>query len=247
MTQDPTAAADQAELFRKMAAGYDRAIRVFQPTYDAMLQLSTDLAGAAAPDCARCLDYGTGTGAALPLLIQHFDTLVGMDPGKPMLELARSRVAQELGDRAARVTLIEGTTASQPAMLPPDDFDAVHCSLVLMFIESNDTKLATLRALHSTLRPGGVLVLTELLRHAQPDAEHETFALWDTIMRQRGADDALATRGVQQVDTLMHRCTEAEVRGLLDAAGFCGTITVFQTLHTFILVARKQKKPGAPS
>ncbi|MCB9896074.1 MAG: class I SAM-dependent methyltransferase [Planctomycetes bacterium] len=239
MTNNPSAAADQAELFRQMAAGYDHAIRVFQPTYDAMLQLSTDLACAAATSRARCLDYGTGTGAALPLLARHFDAVVGIDPGKPMLDLARARVSQELGADATRVTLVEGTTASQPRLLPPAEFDAVHCSLVLMFIESDEAKLSALRALHSTLRPSGVLVLTEILRDAEAGDEQETFALWNAIMRQRGANDVLATRGDQQVHTLMHRCTDAGLRDLLDAAGFCSAVKVFQTLHTSMLVARK--------
>ena len=240
MTIHPSGAADQAELFRQLAAGYDHTIRVFQPTYDAMLLLSADLARAAAPAHASCLDYGTGTGAALPLLAKLFDTLVGMDPGKQMLELARTRVQNELGRNAARVTLIEGTTATRPEVFQPAEFDAVHWSLVLMFVKDDDAKLATLRKLHSSLRPGGVLVLTEILREAQPADEQQTFALWNCIMKQRGADATLATRGEQQLDTLMHRCTETQLHALLDAAGFSKAVTAFRTFHTFILVARKK-------
>ena len=42
-------------------------------SYDDMLRLSTDFARVLAPGRLRCLDYGTGTGAALPGLLNHFD------------------------------------------------------------------------------------------------------------------------------------------------------------------------------
>ena len=225
--------ADQAALFRKMAAAYDATIRIFQPTYDDMLHLSTDLARAAAPGRARCLDYGSGTGAALPNLLDHFDEVVAMDPSAAMLDVARARVGVE----GSRVGFREGTTMSSEATsLERGSFDAVHCSLVLMFVEGPEAKLATMRVLYDLLRPGGVLVQTEIL--VEP-GEEATFGLWRAIMRQRGADEDQVNTGERQVYSHMHRTSASEARGLLEAAGFTQVTQAYQALHTAIFVARK--------
>ncbi len=224
-------------LFRRMASEYDATIRVFQPSYDDMLRLSTDLARVLAPGRLRCLDYGTGTGTALPGLLNHFDEVVGVDPQPAMLELARARVSSQLAASAPRVSFVEGDGLSPAvASLPDASFDAAHCSLVLMFVEGGDAKLATLRALHRLLRPQGALVLTELLVHHD---DERRLALWRSLMRQRGADEALVTRGEQQVHSLMHRTSPDKTRTLLEAAGFTGVLQTYQALHTGIFVARK--------
>ena len=224
-------------LFRRMASEYDTTIRVFQPSYDDMLRLSTDFARVLAPGRLRCLDYGTGTGAALPGLLNHFDEVMAVDPQPAMLEVARARVSSQLAASAARVSFVQGTSQSPAiAALPDASFDAAHCSLVLMFVEGGAAKLATLRLLHRLMRPQGVLVLTELL--AQQDDE-DRFALWRALMRQRGADAAQVAQGEQQVHSLMHRLSADETRALVEAAGFWGVLQVYQALHTAIFVARK--------
>ena len=216
-------------LFRRMASEYDTTIRVFQPSYDDMLRLSTDFARVLAPGRRRCLDYGTGTGAALPGLLNHFDEVVAVDPQPAMLEVARTRVSGQLAASAARVSFVGGDSLSpEIARLPDASFDAAHCSLVLMFVKGGEAK--------RLLRPQGVLVLTELL--VQPDDEPR-FALWRSLMRQRGADDAQVARGEQQVHSLMHRTSAEETQALLQAAGFTGSLQAYQALHTAIFVARR--------
>lgn len=232
MDSEPT---QQAALFRKMAAGYDAAIRVYQPSYEDMLHLSTDLACVAAPARRRCLDYGTGTGAALPRLASGFGEVVAVDPGRAMLDVARGRVREELGDDAARVSFVEGTSASPDVVAGADGrFDAVHCSMVLMFVEGDEAKLTTLHALHRMLAPGGVLVQTEVL--ADP-GEQETFALWRAVMRLRGANDEQVTTAERQIHSVMHRRDASETRALLSAAGFARVTQPYQSLHTAIFVA----------
>ena len=224
-------------LFRRMASEYDTTIRVFQPSYDDMLRLSTDFARVLAPGRLRCLDYGTGTGAALPGLLNHFDEVVAVDPQPAMLEVARTRVSGQLAASAARVSFVGGDSLSpEIARLPDASFDAAHCSLVLMFVKGGEAKRETLSVLRRLLRPQGVLVLTELL--VQPDDEPR-FALWRSLMRQRGADDAQVARGEQQVHSLMHRTSAEETQALLQAAGFTGSLQAYQALHTAIFVARR--------
>ena len=236
---NPAAAAVQAALFRKLAGGYDAAIREYQPTYEAMLRLSTDLAGTGASERKRCLDYGTGTGGALPLLSLAFDEVVAVDPNEAMLDVARARVASGLPG-AALVSLVEGTVLHGAASVAPDgSFDAVHCSLVLMFVENEPEKLRVLSRFYRLLRPGGVLVLTELLMDPDPAAEARTFAQWRAVMRYRGADDAFIGSAVGQVHGAMHRCTAGRIGELLERVGFQGITRPFQALHTAIFVGTR--------
>jgi tRNA (cmo5U34)-methyltransferase len=232
---------NQEELFQKLAEGYDGAIRLYQATYEAMLLLSTDLARVTAPSGVRCLDYGTGTGAALPLLSAHFDEVVAIDPGEAMLDLARARAKVECaGPSAAQVSFIQGTiTSPDAAALGDDSFDAIHCSLVLMFVKDDAEKIQVLQAFHRLLRPGGVLVLSELLVASDVDEEEARFALWRALMRHRGADDAFIAAAEGQVHRLMHRRSIEEIHALLSSAGFGRVQRPFQALHTAIFVATR--------
>jgi len=232
---------NQTELFRRLAAGYDQAIRRYQVAYDAMLDLSTDLARVAAPGRARCLDFGTGTGAALPLLLRSFDEVVAIEPGKPMLELAQNRLTSGAGGVIDdRVSFIEGTLQSSAAKaLPEESFDAVHCSLVLMFIDGDAQKLEVLEYFHRLLRPGGALVMTDIVVAPDAKTERRRFERWKEIMGHRGADDDFVTAAERQVDATMHRRTVDQLRSLLGQAGFRDIEQPCQVLHTVTLLAKK--------
>jgi tRNA (cmo5U34)-methyltransferase len=233
--------AEQAELFRKLADGYDEAIRRYQPTYDAMLRLSTDLACVAAPGRARCLDFGTGTGSALPLLCPLFEEVVAIEPGKAMLDLARRRAKAECNlPNAGRLVFVEGShTTQQAAAFADDSFDAVHCSLVMMFIREETEKLQILKFFHRILRPGGALVLTELVTSASETDEQSTFALWRALMRHRGAAEEFVDSAERQVHVAMRRQTPEQLASLLVESGFGRVERPYQALHTLMFLAVK--------
>jgi tRNA (cmo5U34)-methyltransferase len=238
---DPVRPEDQEALFRRLARGYDQAIRRYQPAYDAMLSLSTDLALVAAPGRGRCLDFGTGTGAAIPLLAARFDEVVAIDPSKPMLDLARTRESSAaLGTTGARISFIHGTAQAEEAKaLSNGSFDAVHCSLVLMFVKEDSEKLRVLEFFHRLLRPGGAVVITDIVIAASAEAERRHFARWEELIRHRGADDEFVAAAVRQVQETMHRRTVDQMRSLLEQAGFENADQPFQALHTVMLLVTK--------
>jgi ubiquinone/menaquinone biosynthesis C-methylase UbiE len=232
---------DQNELFRRLAAGYDQAIRRYQVAYDAMLALSTDLARIAAPGRSRCLDFGAGTGAALPLLAGAFDEVVAIEPAKPMLELARARVTSGIpGTTAGQVSFIEGTIQSSEAKALADaSFDAVHCSLVLMFVATDADKLEVLEFFRRILRVHGSVVVTDIVIAADAYVGETCMELWKDIMRYRGADDEFVAAAERQVHATMHRRTPAQLVALLEEAGFREIEQPFNALHTTMVVAKK--------
>ena len=108
-----------------------------------------------------------------------------------------------------------------------------------MFVKEGAEKLEVLRFFHELRRPGGALVLTELVAVADPSREQGTFALWRALMRHRGAGEDFITATEGQFHAAMHRCTPDQLPALLEEAG-CQTIErPYQALHTQLFVASK--------
>jgi len=105
-----------------------------------------------APDHARVLVVGAGGGVELKVFAQmhpswHF---VGVDPSRPMLELADTT----LGPLAARVLFHHGYVETAPA----GPFDAATCLLTMHFVDVED-RLRTLKEIRRRLVPGAPFVM----------------------------------------------------------------------------------------
>ena len=132
------------------------------PLYDAFDGDRDDLAAyvaiAGELGADRVLDVGCGTGSLAVLLADAGRTVVGVDPARASLDIARSK------DPAGRVTwvhgdarLMVGLAASSAA--PPSAFDlAVMIGNVAQVFLTDDDWARTLRCVHAALRPGGHLV-----------------------------------------------------------------------------------------
>ena len=111
--------------------------------------LVQSLPGSGAQSFERVLDYGCGTGSALPLLRRAFPQAViaGTDVSAASLEIAR----RENPD----ATLLgpEGLGVVEP-------FDVCHCNGVFHHIPP-DERLENLRLIHRSLRPKGWLAFFE--------------------------------------------------------------------------------------
>lgn len=116
---------------------------------------AADLLGAEAPGVV--VDVGSGTGALTFALRERYptSTIIGVDPGAPMVARARERAAREELD----VEFREGFAQD----LPVDDgvADAVTCSLSLHHVAESELPRALTEA-RRVLRPGGLLLVVEL-------------------------------------------------------------------------------------
>jgi len=108
-------------------------------------------------------DLGCGTGALLAELAPQVERVIGVDNSKAMLDAARAR----LGGRD-NVTLEAGDLESLP--LGDGCCDAALLVLVLAYLERPEAALAEACRV---VKPGGRVVVVDLLRHDRDDFRRE--------------------------------------------------------------------------
>ena len=146
-----------SDSFRRQGAEWDEAHALALPTA-AVERAVLDAAG---PTPGRLLDIGTGTGQLLELLAPRVERGLGVDASRAMLALARSRLAKpELAHCAVR----QADMYRLP--LPDAGFDTVVLQMVLHYAE--DPAAAVTEAAR-VLRPGGHLLVVDLLHHDRAD------------------------------------------------------------------------------
>ncbi len=105
-----------------------------------------------------CIEVGVGEGELLPWLSDHFKQVRAIDISEPMLKLARQRT-RELGLNNVEFQL------GEPDSLQTDGgAELVSCNMVLHHVASPSTLIQQMARL---LRPGGLLLLTDLCQHDQ--------------------------------------------------------------------------------
>ncbi|HPK00982.1 MAG TPA: metalloregulator ArsR/SmtB family transcription factor [Candidatus Sumerlaeota bacterium] len=150
--------AEGGEFFDRMAHRWD-ALReaCFGPTFhfEAFLHLL--------PAPWRVADLGTGTGYLLPALGRRFRKVIGVDRSASMLELAGRRVA------ATGLTNIELRVGELEGRLPLRAGE-IDLAVAMILLHHLHDVAAALRSIHRALKPGGRLLLVEILPH-----ENEAF------------------------------------------------------------------------
>lgn len=97
----------------------------------------------------RVLDVGCGTGCLAVMLAESGRTVVGVDPARASLEVARSK------DKTATITWIHGDATKASAFMA--DLAVMTGNVAQVFITDDDWSQA-LQAIHAALRPRGYLV-----------------------------------------------------------------------------------------
>jgi len=211
-------------------SSYQQTAQAKVPSMAALHRMTHILLAESVPLTGEVLVLGAGGGLELDAFAkaQPGWRFVGVDPSRPMLELAR----ETLGANASRALLVEGLIEDAPVR----EFDGAACLLTLHFLDP-DKRLQTLRGMFQRLRPGGVLVVAH--HSYSPEARMRwlrrsaAFASIDGVLDER--DEASVA---VMADKLPAISEEAEV-ALLEAAGFTDVELFYAALSFRGWVARR--------
>lgn len=127
-----------------------------------------ELVAALPSDVGRVLDLGTGDGRLLDVVLNARPAVtegVGLDNSPPMLELARSRFADD-----GRVSIVEHDMRSPLPLL--GSLDVVVSGFAIHHLE-DERKRSLFSEIASLLRPGGVFANLEVVQCATPELQEE--------------------------------------------------------------------------
>ncbi len=133
-----------------------------------MMDLLAETASALVPETRTILDIGCGAGNQTLNLLRVFPeadcTLLDISPA--MLERAKERVGSAA---AGKVVWVEGDIRT--AELPEAKFDIAVAAAVLHHLRDEADWKRTFAKIHSLLKPGGLLLVSDLICHANPKIE----------------------------------------------------------------------------
>ena len=176
---DAVAERDAAALTRVVDARASRSRSFFEtvgPEWDALRKIFNDDALRAravahlAPVGWTVADIGTGTGILAGELARLGLRVVAIDHSPRMLDAARAKL-QEAGIRG--VELREGEASALP--LADGEVDAAFAHMVLHYLPSPPDAL---REMARVVRPGGVVVVVDFVRHEAEWMREELGVLW---------------------------------------------------------------------
>ncbi len=153
------------EFFDRHARQWDELSRTLLPLPEYQERLL-----ALAPDSAKLLEIGVGTGILLMKLANSGRELIGVDHSPAMLEEARRRVVQS---GLSGIDLRLGEMAHLP--LPDRSVDCVIANMVLHHAAE---PLAVITEIRRVLRSGGLLLIADLARHEREAARDQLADQW---------------------------------------------------------------------
>jgi len=225
-------------------SSYDLVVQQLIPGYASLARLAVGLLAASpqasAPD-ASVLVAGCGTGAELlEARSQRPDwQLTAIDPAAEMLAVAGQRLEQAgLDAPPGAAVAIRWQPCTVEELDAQTAFDGALSVLVLQSLPDDGAKLAFLTALARSLRPGGQLVLVDLMRPERSPLQAQVEQAWLGFQRASGL-----TAPAEALDALsqgLHPIGLARLTALVNAAGFSDPALIFKALDVegFLLQRR---------
>jgi tRNA (cmo5U34)-methyltransferase len=208
-----------------LAAKYDRRIRLFCPSYDALQQMLVPWL-VSLPEHSTFLSAGAGTGAEILTLGRRFPSwrFVAVDVSPDMLDACRQRLS-EVGF-LERVKFFNGPLQQYRSPAPLDGVSSV---FVAHFIKGREEKLAYFRSVAANLRPGGLFVLADLFGDQEAPAFERLFEAWFAAYASNGISVEELAKDRAHVVQDVSFIPENELFALLAEAGLSPPVRFYQT------------------
>ena len=208
---------------KEMAESYDERNSRLSPIGDNMHFLIR-LVLADLPDNARILCIGVGTGAEILALAEAYPgwTFVGVDPSAEMLEVCQGRL--ENAGILDRCDLVHGYVEDAP---DGPGFDAVLGILVAHFVHRKE-RAGFYDNIHRRLKPGGLLVSTEICFDLNSAEFPAMLKNWARIQMQSGASRESLNTLEEMLRNTLSVLSPDDTTALLKASGFDLPVEFFQ-------------------
>ncbi|MDB5806601.1 MAG: tRNA (Cmo5U34)-methyltransferase [Betaproteobacteria bacterium] len=231
---DPAAKFDPSR-----AAEYEKQSRIGLAGYDACHELAACLLAATlgSGSAATILVAGAGGTASEIITAGKLEPawqFFAVDPSRPMLDLALSRVTA--AGLAQRTESLLGSVAD---LSPGRSYDAATLIGVLHHLPGEAAKQSILREIAARLKPGAPLILA--CNHHAYASQPLLLAAWGERWRMQGADaDEVKAKLGKILQGADPPHSEAAVAALLDGAGFDEPLRFFSSLFWGAWIARRR-------
>jgi tRNA (cmo5U34)-methyltransferase len=206
------------------------------PCYKQVIAMTADLLRGLLRNGDHVYDLGCSTGNTLLELSRRLDAtelfFTGVDNSAAMLTKAARKA--EMYSTGNRINFIEADITK----LELADAGAVILNYTAQFIRP-PLRPDFLKRVHSFLRPGGLLIMSEKILSHDAALNRTYIDLYHAFKREQGYSEIEISKKREALENVLIPFTIAENRKMLEGAGFSSAETFFQWFNFASFVAAK--------
>jgi tRNA (cmo5U34)-methyltransferase len=202
------------------AARYGEGPVKFVPGFSDVHRMVNTLIRERTPETANILVHGAGGGLELEVFARENPrwTFVGVDPAKPMLDVAADR----LGPLMARAQLHHGYIDDAPE----GPFDAATSLLTLHFLNADEYR-KTVKEIVRRLKPGAPLIVVHSSFPSGGVDREISLSRYQTFAIASGVDPEMAEKARDAVSANLPRITPEQNVKLLQSSGLQDVVSFY--------------------
>ncbi|WP_100641517.1 carboxy-S-adenosyl-L-methionine synthase CmoA [Alteromonas facilis] len=205
------------------------------PGYDRILKTIEQLSERYAQPDTRIYDLGCSLGAASLAAAhgsQHANPIFAIDNSAAMLQRCQRYIRQF--SHAAHISLFENDITQ----IEIEDASVVIMNFTLQFVE-REKRQALIQRIADGLVPGGILILSEKIRHPDAQANELLVDLHHQFKRDNGYSELEISQKRAALENVMQLNTFSEHESRLLGAGFHSVVITQQQFNFCSMVAIK--------